>query len=350
MRKNFALIGLLCMSSAGAANIIYAGKADCRVVEHARVSGHAAYWSGACNDGYASGAGALQWSKDGKATERYEGTLSKGLPEGAGIAQWADGSLHEGNYQDGLLQGPAVVIFKNGAKLQGNFERDKPVGNVKFGSPGDDQYEGGWQDGPEGHGTMTFFMGGAYRGQWREGQPVGDGELLYPNGLVRKGRFNGSFRLTAQPELPVADKRYTIKEQNAALGSNIRGIASGGFDVPPEKSYAQLTPEQQQLVKRHYAVLQDDDAPPYPEKGILELSRALQSLISYRDATGDLHVNVAVDEQGVAQNVLLLKSPDSESGKLAAAMFMHLRFTPGRCAGQPCAMVVPFRFSLRYKK
>ena len=130
MRKNFALIGLLCMSSAGAANIIYAGKADCRVVEHARVSGHTAYWSGACNDGYASGAGALQWSKDGKATERYEGTLSKGLPEGAGIAQWADGSLHEGNYQDGLLQGPAVVIFKNGAKLQGNFERDKRVGNV----------------------------------------------------------------------------------------------------------------------------------------------------------------------------------------------------------------------------
>lgn len=350
MKKTLSLFVLLCASSAGASDLIYAGKADCRVAGHARVAGHVAYWSGACKDGYASGPGALQWSKDGKATERYEGALSKGLPEGAGIAQWADGSLHEGNYRDGMLHGPAVVIFKGGAKLEGNFEQDKPVGNVKFGSPGDDQYEGGWQDGPEGHGTMTFFMGGAYRGQWRKGRPVGDGEIIYPNGLVLKGRFNGSFRLTAQPELAVPSNLYTIKEQSAALGSNVRGIASGGFMVPPEKSYAQLTPEQQQLVKSDYAVLQDDDAPPYPEKGILELSRAIQSLISYKDATGDLHVNVSVDEQGMAQNVTLLKSPDSESGKLAAAMFMHLRFTPGRCAGQPCAMVVPFRFTLRYKK
>ncbi len=350
MHKHFALIGLLYLSSAGAASVYYAGKADCRVVEHARVSGHAAYWSGACIDGYASGPGALQWSKDGKATERYEGTLSKGVPEGAGIAQWADGSLHEGNYRDGMLQGAGVVIFKDGEKLEGNFEQDKPIGNVRFGSPGDDQYEGGWQNGPEGHGTMTFFMGGAYRGQWREGRPFGDGEILYPNGLVLKGRFNGSFHLTALPKLPDAPNVYTIKEQNAALGSNIRRIASGGFDVPPEKPYAQLTPEQQQRVKKHYAVLQDDDAPPYPEKGILELSRALQSLISYKDAIGELHVNVSVDEQGMAQNVTLMKSPDSESGKLAAAMFMHLRFTPGRCAGQPCAMVVPFRFTLRYKK
>jgi hypothetical protein len=350
MRKHFALIVLLYMSSAGAAGITYAGKADCRVVEHARVTGHTAYWNGACSDGYASGPGALQWSKDGKPTERYEGALSKGAPEGAGISQWADGSLHEGNYRDGMLQGPAVVIFKDGKKLESNFEQDKPVGNVKFGSPGDDQYEGGWQDGPEGHGTMTFFMGGAYRGQWRKGRPVGNGEILYPNGRVLTGRFNGSFHLTAQPELPVVSNLYTIKEQSAAIGSNIRGTASGGFDVPPEKSYAQLTPEQQQLVKRDYAVLQDDDVPPYPEKGILEISRAMQSLISYKDAIGELHVNVGVDEQGVAQNVTLLKSPDSESGKLAAAMFMHLRFTPGRCAGQPCAMVVPFRFTLRYKK
>jgi len=350
MKKPLSLIVLLCASGAGAADLIYAGKADCRIAGHARVAGHMAYWNGACKDGYASGPGALQWSKDGKATERYEGPLSKGVPEGAGIAQWADGSLHEGNYRDGMLHGPGVVIFKNGDKLEANFEEDKPVGNVKAVYAGGDHYEGGWRHGPEGSGTMTFALGGAYRGSWREGKPVGDGEILYPNGHVLKARFNGSFQLTAQAEKPEAPTLYSLKAQDAPIGSNIRPVMGSGYVVPPEKSYAEMTPEQQSFVKRYYKVLQDGDVPPYPEKGMLEISRAMGRLISYQAATGKLRANVSVDEHGVAQNVTLLKSPDSESGKLAASMLMLVKYTPGRCAGQPCAMMVPFSFLLSFSK
>lgn len=348
MKKHLFLIALLCASSSGAAEISYAGKADCRIAEHARVAGQAAYWSGACKDGYASGPGALQWSKDGKATERYEGTLSEGRPQGEGIAQWVDGSLHKGSYRNGMLEGPGLVVFADKAKMTATFVHGAPAGPVTVTARNGDRYEGGWQNGPEGSGSMTFALGGVYRGAWHEGNPLGDGEIQYPNGQVLKARFNGSFQLTQQPEASAAPRLYDIRQKDGYIGSNIPPVVSSGHVVPPEKSYAELTREQQMLVKRRYPVLQDDDVPPYPEKGQLPVFRAMRHLISYGGITGVLRANVSINENGVPQSVAVLESPDSEAAKLAASVFMLTKYTPGRCAGQPCAMVVPFSFSLSF--
>lgn len=348
MKRSFFLILLLYASSAGAAEISYAGKADCRVAAHVRVAGQAVYWSGTCKGGYASGPGALQWSKDGKATERYEGVLSEGRPEGEGIAQWADGSLHKGNYRNGMLEGPGLIVFADKTKMTATFERDTPTGPVTVTARNGDRYEGGWQNGPEGSGSMIFALGGAYRGAWHEGHPLGDGEILYPNGQVLKARFNGSFQLTQQLEVPATPRLYDIKQKDGYIGSNIPPVVSSGHAVPPEKSYAELTREQQMLVKRRYPVLQDDDVPPYPEKGQLPVFRAMRHLISYGGITGVLRANVSINENGVPQSVAVLESPDSEAAKLAASVFMLTKYTPGRCAGQPCAMVVPFSFSLSF--
>ncbi|MGK5023715.1 hypothetical protein [Janthinobacterium sp. RB2R34] len=348
MKFYLPLIALLSASSVAAADVRYAGAPDCRVVEHARVAGQAAYWSGACRDGYADGPGALQWSKDGKPTERYEGPLAKGLPEGAGIAQWADGSLHKGTYQGGQLHGPAAVVFKSGTRLEANFEHGKLVGNVKATYAGGNRYEGSWRNGPEGTGTMTFALGGAYSGPWIDGKPFGDGEIRYPNGQVLKARFNGSFQLTQRPQ-PETPKLYNIKREDPQTGSNIRPVLGNNFIVPPEKPYAELTPDQQALVKSFYEILQEDDAPPYPEKGMVQITRAMGKLISYGHIEGILRANVSINEAGVPQSVTVLKSPDSEAAKLAGSILMLIKYTPGRCAGQPCAMMVPFNYSLSVK-
>ncbi|MFZ4878147.1 energy transducer TonB [Janthinobacterium sp. Mn2066] len=346
MRTRFTLIAMLCASSAGAADIQYAGKADCRVAEHARVAGQQAYWDGACKDGYASGSGALQWSKDGKATERYEGNLSKGVPEGEGIAQWEDGSLYEGTYHDGKLHGAGTIVFADKGELTGRFEHGASVGDARFVDVDGDRYEGGWQDGPEGYGTRTFALGGAYRGQWQRGKPVGEGEILYPNGQVLKATFKGSFQLTEQPQKPATPQFYSIKHTDAPTGSNITQVAASNFIVPPQKPYADLTPEQQRIVREIYTILQDDDAPPYPLKGKAEVARAMGTLITYMRETGKVSANVSVDEQGVAQSVSVIKSPSDEVRKVVAAIFLQIKYTPGRCAGQPCAMMVPFKFKL----
>lgn len=350
MKTYLALVVLLCSGFAAAAEPVYAGKEGCRVVQPPRMAGHTPDWNGACKDGYASGPGALQWSKAGKETERYEGNLSKGMPDGAGIAQWADGSLHDGTYRNGQLHGAGVIVFADQGKLAGTFEHGRVVGDVKFFAPGGDRYEGGWQDsgnhagGPEGSGTKVFVLGGSYRGQWHHGKPDGDGEILYPNGQALKGRFNGSFLLTGKEAAPSSTQQYQVKHAEPPVGSHLAEVAATGHFVPPEKSYAALTPDQQRLVKHAYPLLQEDDVPPYPALGHGELSRNLSNLIRQMDRLGEVLAIVSIDEQGVPQSVALLKMPSSQVGKLVASMLMLAKYTPGRCGGQPCAMAVAFSY------
>jgi len=348
MKTLFAIAALLCTGSACAADTVWVGKADCRIAENSRVTGQSPDWNGACKDGYASGPGALQWSKDGKETERYEGNLSKGVPDGAGIAQWADGSLHEGTYREGKLHGAATVVFSSKSQLRGTFEQGRVVGDVKFDDQSGSLYEGGWgDDGPEGRGTKVFALGGSYRGLWHKGKPVGDGEILYPNGQVLKGSFNGSFLLKGQEATPAElAKRYEVKHKQPPTGSHLAEVAASGYFVPPEKPYAGLTPEQQRAVKSFYHILQEDDVPPYPANGNGELSRHLSALIPRMDKFGHVKANVSVDEKGVPQSVALLSMPSPQSGELVASMLMLIKYTPGSCAGQPCAMAVPFSYLL----
>ncbi|MNM18950.1 MORN repeat protein [compost metagenome] len=352
MKTRVAIAMLLCSGLAAAAEPAYVGRDDCRIATNPRVAGHTPDWNGACKDGYASGPGALQWSLAGKETERYEGTLSKGTPEGKGIAQWADGSLHDGSYRDGLLHGAAIIVFADKNKLVARFEQGRVAGDVKFFAPYGDRYEGAWQEGatsagwPEGSGTMVFALGGSYKGQWHQGKPHGDGEILYPNGQVLKGRFNGSFLLSGKEVAPISTQRFQVKHHQASVGSHLADVAASGYIVPPEKSYARLTPDQQRVVKHaYYPVLQEDDVPPYLANGNAELSRTLSSVVGRLDKVGEIHANVSVDEQGTPRSVALLKVPSRQAGEMVASVLMLAKYTPGRCGGQPCAMAVPFRFS-----
>ena len=289
MRKTLLLSLLLWCAGVQAqpAADAFAGKPDC-LVERSGQSGEAtAVWSGGCKDGYAEGLGTLQWFHAGKEGDRYEGG-------------WQGSGNHAG--------------------------------------------------GPEGSGTKVFVLGGSYRGQWHHGKPDGDGEILYPNGQVLKGRFNGSFLLTGKEAAPSSAQQYQVKHAEPPVGSHLAEVAATGHFVPPEKSYAALTPDQQRLVKHAYPLLQEDDVPPYPALGHGELSRNLSNLIRQMDRLGEVLAIVSIDEQGVPQSVALLKMPSSQVGNLVASMLMLAKYTPGRCGGQPCAMAVPFTFDLSYTK
>lgn len=62
-------------------------------------------WSGECEHGLAQGKGVLQWLRDGKPTERYEGEMKDGLYEGTGKITYANRARYEGEFKAGERDG-----------------------------------------------------------------------------------------------------------------------------------------------------------------------------------------------------------------------------------------------------
>ncbi|MDE0391803.1 MAG: SH3 domain-containing protein [Rhodospirillales bacterium] len=103
-------------------------------------------WSGACENGKATGIGRLIWvSRFGKNV--YEGGMRAGKQHGTGKLRSSDGARYEGQWRDGHRHGRGIYKWAIGHR-----------------------YEGGWSDDrPHGFGTATFADGDVHKGQWRMG-------------------------------------------------------------------------------------------------------------------------------------------------------------------------------------
>lgn len=95
-------------------------KTGCRAWALRTGAGASFSWTGACENGFASGRGKLEW---------------------------ANGSRYDGEMKAGKYHGQGVFVAPNGTR-----------------------YEGAWQDNkPHGQGTLTRADGVAFRGAWSNG-------------------------------------------------------------------------------------------------------------------------------------------------------------------------------------
>lgn len=145
---------------------------------------------------------------------------------------------------------------------------------------------------------------------------------------------------------PVAPPRYSIKQDTADTGTNIKRNVVERSAIPLNRRYDELTAEEQALVKSQYEGMPADDEPPFPASGLAPIYRSIGDVQQRLLASGPLTLFVDVDAEGVAQSVSVIVSPDDRTAKAAAAVLMRARYKPARCAGQPCAMAYPFRIQL----
>lgn len=141
--------------------------------------------------------------------------------------------------------------------------------------------------------------------------------------------------------------RYTIKQDQADTGSNIKRDLVSGSAIPLNKRYSELTPEQQAVVKAQYQHMGPNDEPPFPLNGLGPIYEAIATAQQKLLVTGDLTLAVDIDSQGDATSVSVLRSPDPEMVKFAAAVLMNQKYKPASCAGVPCKMQYPFRITFQ---
>jgi hypothetical protein len=135
---------------------------------------------------------------------------------------------------------------------------------------------------------------------------------------------------------------FSMKEDYPRTGTNIRRSTMSGGALPFDKSYAELSPEQQRMLKSRYEQMEEGDEPPYPVDGMGPLLQALSKANqAARGGLGVLSLEVMVDATGTPTKVEVLESPDAKLSQYAAHIAMLTRFKPALCKGTPCAMGFP---------
>ena len=137
---------------------------------------------------------------------------------------------------------------------------------------------------------------------------------------------------------------YAVREDVPETGSNIVK-ATVYWPVPVNKRYAELTGEEQRIVRDEY-VLGARDEPPYPRDGMGPILADVARIQARNLGTGLLHLAVRVDARGEPQGVTVLSSPDKGIDHGAAFALMHTRYKPALCDGAPCAGDFSFRYRL----
>jgi hypothetical protein len=140
---------------------------------------------------------------------------------------------------------------------------------------------------------------------------------------------------------------YFLKQSAASTGSNIPRRVTSSSEIPLNRRYADLTPEQQELVKSNYEAMRPLDEPPYPENGLLPLFEAVREIQRRLLVEGDLTMFVDVDPKGEATSVSVIKSPDPKLTQAMASILMAVKYKPAICKGQPCSMRFPLRMNFK---
>jgi hypothetical protein len=140
------------------------------------------------------------------------------------------------------------------------------------------------------------------------------------------------------------DQTYIQHETMARMASRIPR-AQANSPVPTNKSWTELTPEQQEVIRRLYKALAPGDEPPYPLKGPAKLYAELAHAVGRQQARGELLLYVLVGADGKAISVSVAGKPDPETMRVAAAAVVLEQYKPALCDGKPCEMLYPFSFN-----
>jgi hypothetical protein len=141
------------------------------------------------------------------------------------------------------------------------------------------------------------------------------------------------------------EAKFELKQAVASTGSNIPRRVVTGSKIPINRRYADLTDEQQEIVKSQYEAMRPTDEPPFPANGLLPLFESVHKVQQKVLAQGELVIFVDIDAAGEPSRASVIKSPDPQLTRAVAEVLMLTKFKPAVCRGQPCAMGYPFRMS-----
>ena len=128
----------------------------------------------------------------------YDGIIIDGKREQNGVMIYKNGAKYEGEWKNDKKDGKGVFTSSHyyncrknvGMKYEGEFRDGKLEGYGITTYTNGDKYEGEWKNNKQyGKGTVSYFDGDRYCGEWKDGKFEGIGVFYLKNGEKYEGRF-----------------------------------------------------------------------------------------------------------------------------------------------------------------
>ena len=128
----------------------------------------------------------------------YEGQVLKGVKSGQGQLVFPNGDVYKGNFKNNQRNGQGVCLFsRTGQIYRGDWRDGKPMGNgILFTLP-NEIFEGRFNgfNIEDGHFKLLFTNGEYYEGSFKFGQRNANGQHYYRNGDFYDGEWQNDRRI-----------------------------------------------------------------------------------------------------------------------------------------------------------
>ncbi len=173
--------------------------------------------------------------------------------------------------------------------------------------------------------------------------------LLAAVSTLACGAAHAQFTATNEHGIPDAPTLLT-NVHTQSTGTMLKKPLHWKSTIPLNKTWSELTPQQQADFRAQYASIRDTDEPPFPIQGMKPVFSAIQKGQDVMQVRGALDFTVTVGADGKATNV---EGADTISGVNAremsnyvASVLMMAKYKPAVCSGKPCEMQFPFKLKL----
>lgn len=272
-------------------------------------------WKGDCRGHKLEGPGAVLWIMHGKI-----------------------GRVSIGTFTDGVLNGPGKVLYRAGARLEGEFADTRLNGHGLYAYADGGQEEGGYKDGKlDGHAVWRRPNGFSGEADYKAGKFDGHAVLRYPNGDVVEGEYragaeNGLIKVTrADGSATEVEYAAGVPNGQARVMLLDKSRLEGRYEAgKPAGDWTYVSPTGETLAGPYVSPRRDaEKSKPFDD---------LYPAISRRlGEQGTVVVRMTVNRDGRVSDVAIAQSSGSDRLDAAAVQAVKERyvFQPATIGGRP---------------
>ena len=139
--------------------------------------------------------------------------------------------------------------------------------------------------------------------------------------------------------------KYQLREDTKLFGF-LPGYAGNAESVIPfDKSYRELTVDQQRVLRQAYWEMGESDEPPYPVGGLKAIYEPITEGQQQLLVAGTFRADVEIDAQGNPAALTTYRSPNKAVTRFVSNVVLLTKFKPAICGGSPCKMSFPIHIA-----